>query len=586
MNTPTSFSRLGPVLLAATALGSLFACGSDSATSPPGPPTTAGSGGAAGRAGGGSGGTSAGRAGSAGASGSAGAAGGAAGAAGQGGSASGSAGENAGGSTAGAAGLGGTDAGGSAGAAGTGAGEGGAAGSSGSGGTAGSAGSGGGETGLFVGENGSDTAAGTEAEPFKTLTHAASVAKQGQTITFLDGTFKLGNTTIKIPDGVNLQAKNAGKANLIGVPTAIALELAGITTVQGLVFTDAQRALRFAGGATASGALTIKNTSFVNCSISCLELSGTTTATVESEAGAVLGNGGNGFASLTQSSKLTIIGGTLQNYGSGNALRASDTARVTLTNVEAKGGTGIFLNISQDVVADVTGLKSQLGGQAAFATAGASELTVKDSDVGMNNGLICFSLIDAKKLTLQGTKVHGCGTGLKGAVPSDLLRLVDTEFYGLGFGGADLDSNGSRTVEVEGCSFREAKNVALRVGASLLRLKMRKTSIDIQSDANWHALILQGNAASEVDLGTLADPGGNTFLQRSQSLSSAIVFQLNGVPLVQAVGNTWTPNVQGAGATGTYAVTTGKVYEDTAAAEGRNFRKQFPSMVLRLAEIP
>jgi hypothetical protein len=56
---------------------------------------------------------------------------------------------------------------------------------------------------------------------------------------------------------------------------------------------------------------------------------------------------------------------------------------------------------------------------------------------------------------------------------------------------------------------------------------------------------------------------------------------------VHAVGNTWTPNQQGADAQGHYTVKTGKVLEDsTAVNSGINYIKPNATTTLRLAQIP
>jgi hypothetical protein len=78
-------------------------------------------------------------------------------------------------------------------------------------------------------------------------------------------------------------------------------------------------------------------------------------------------------------------------------------------------------------------------------------------------------------------------------------------------------------------------------------------------------IYLFDNAAA--DLGTTADPGGNTLTS-----NAGIGLDIDGnfgARLITAVGNTWNPNVQGADGQGHYtaAVVTGP---DTAAT-GANF---------------
>jgi hypothetical protein len=92
---------------------------------------------------------------------------------------------------------------------------------------------------------------------------------------------------------------------------------------------------------------------------------------------------------------------------------------------------------------------------------------------------------------------------------------------------------------------------------------------------------LAGDAGSSWDLGTLADPGGNTFVATTTSL---LVSNAN-VPTVSAVGNTWAPSVQDADSDGHYAaVGAGGVLEVTSGS-GQNYDDTI-GITLRLAENP
>ncbi len=442
--------------------------------------------------------------------------------------------------------------------------------------------------GLYIGEEGDDAAAGTEAAPFETLAHAASVAQPGDTIVFLDGTFAMSNQAVKIPSGVNVAAKNAGQASLTSTTSIAVFELQGDSRLSGLKVTGGQRVVRFAGAAAAQGTVTIEDSSFVNCSITCVELTGATRAVVRGTEGAVLGNGGGSFAIVSNTSTLAVTSGILQNYGSGGIFRASNEATVTLTDVEVVNGTGPALTLRNASTALVTGATIATQSVLLFEQSEATELTVKSSDVSTSvSASNCFVLNAGAKLTIEGSSVHGCGTGIKGALPT-VLTLVDSEFYDQSFGGTDLDVYASATVTITGCSFHDMAYTAMRMGSAqtLLNLKMRNTEIDVTSLANWHAIMLDGTSASTIDLGTLADPGGNTFIQRAATLSSAMRLQFQAV-VISAVGNTWTPSAQGANAQGKYVVASGKVLEDkTAVTAGINYIKPYATTTLRLAQIP
>lgn len=446
--------------------------------------------------------------------------------------------------------------------------------------------------GLYIAEDGDDAADGTESAPFATLERAASAAQPGDTIVFLDGSFAMGNQPVTIADGVSVAAQNAGQAQLTGGTAAAIFELAGDTTLTGLTVTSAQRVARFAGGAAAHGTLTVEQSSFVNCTVTCLELSGSASAVVSGTAGEVLGNGGGAFALVSDSASVSVTGGVLQNYQAGGMFRATGEAKVTLTDVAVKDGTGRVLSLTNDAIGVVSGAEIATLAQSVFEQADGSELSVKDSDVSLATAspYQCFVVVSTSKLSIEGSQLHGCGTGIKGAVPAQ-LSLIDSDFYDMSFGGMDLDTGGANpggTVLIDGCSFHDSDYVAFRIGgpATLLDLKARSTEVDITSLANWHAIMLDGSSASTIDLGTLEEPGGNTFLQRAAALSSAMRLQFQAVT-ISAVGNTWTPNAQGADASGHYVVTSGKVLEDkTAVTTGINYNKPYDTATIRLAQIP
>lgn len=447
--------------------------------------------------------------------------------------------------------------------------------------------------GLYIGEDGDDAAGGTVDAPFETLAHAVSVALAGDTIVFLDGAYTL-SAAVQIPDGVSLMAQNAGEATLTGGSNQARLSLAGDTRVTGLELSAFYNAIDFVDAANASGTLTIEDTKFTNCQQVCLVLSGAVQAVVTGAEGAVLSNGGQSFATLAQTSSLSIAGGVLQNHGAAGIIRASDESSVTLTDIEVLDGTGMVLSLTDESVGTVTGVTVATLSQSLFQQAinSNSELTVTDSDLSMKPNATaynCFVVYTPSKLSISGSKLHGCNTGIKGGIPAE-LTLIATEFYDLDFGGMDLDTGGPNpggTVRIDGCRFTDSGYVAMRMGgnASLLDLKIRDTLIDVTTLANWGGLIISAGNASTIDLGTLAEPGGNTFVQRTTAQNTALRLNTNAIT-VQAVGNTWTPNQQGADAQGRYVVQTGKIYEDaTAVNSGINYIKPNANTTLRLAQI-
>lgn len=445
--------------------------------------------------------------------------------------------------------------------------------------------------GLYVGPAGSDTADGTVDAPFATLAHAANLAKAGDTIVFLPGNYTLAPPAVAIPAGVNLMAQASGESILSG--TGALLSLQGDTQISGLAFENFSTPITFAGAAAASGTVTIEDTRFESCSTSCLTLPGASKAVVIGNSDVVLADGGGAFAILNDTASLTVTEGLLQNFEAGGVIRANDQSSVLLTDIIVDGGTGVVLTLrgqSKGVVdgATFTTLSASLLQQ--FDTA---ELEVTGSDLSMRGGTPgnCITTAQTSKLTVEGSKLHDCGTGIKSGPPLE-LTITDSEFYDLDFG-TEMNPGGGAVAEstilVDGSSFHDISYSALRLGGSTtkLNLKIRDTVVDVATMANWGAVIISGTNASQADLGTLAEPGGNTFLQRNTTAQhTALQISLTAVT-VYAVGNTWTPLQQDADADGLYSVATGKFLDITAGVTtGRNYTKPQPTTTLRLAQIP
>lgn len=443
--------------------------------------------------------------------------------------------------------------------------------------------------GLYIGPDGDDAAAGTVDAPFATLSHAASVAQAGDTIVFLDGDYTVPPGAVTIPDGVDLMAQNAGLAILSG--TGPLLNLQGDTRITGLDFENFSTPIQFVGAAEASGTVTIEDTRFDSCSLSCLALSGAAKAVVIGEGDASLANGGGAFAILTETSSLSITEGMLQNFQAGGIIRADDESTVSLTDIYVENGTGAVLILRDKATGIVDGANIAILSAAMFQLYNQTELTVRGSDVSAKAGAPkgnCFLAEGTNKLTIESSKVHGCGTGIK-RLPDD-LHVIDTEFYDLEFGAEATAGTSSKegNVLIEGCDFHDISYSALRFGSLDVKVnaKIRDTVIDVSTIANWGALILDGTNASQIDLGTLAEPGGNTFVQRGTTAQhTAVQIALTAVT-VYAVGNTWTPGLQGADENGRYAVVSGKVLDDATSASGRNYIKPSTTTTIRLAQNP
>jgi len=101
------------------------------------------------------------------------------------------------------------------------------------------------------------------------------------------------------------------------------------------------------------------------------------------------------------------------------------------------------------------------------------------------------------------------------------------------------------------------------IGIIASKLKLRNSEVS----SNATGIVITGPG---VDLGTINDPGNNTFANNG---TTGVAFSSNGAgnSIVSAVGNTWNPNTQGADASGHYTQHI-LVTRQSPIAFGKNFK--------------
>lgn len=450
--------------------------------------------------------------------------------------------------------------------------------------------------GLYIGPKGADTADGTADAPFKTLAHAASLAQPGDTIVFLDGVYLLGAVVATtIPDGVDLMAENAGAVTLTG--SGDLLKLAGSTRIRGLKLNAFGHVATYPAGTAAKGRLTIEDSTFVGCATACFDLPGSVEASVTSAADFIVGDGGNTFAQLSDSAQLKVNGGILQGYGAAGVIRATDDTTVALSELQVLGGSGWALVADKNTVASLDGVTIATQSQGLIQQKGQSAVTVKNSDLSMQAATQfvyeCFDIeMDGVgSLTVEDSKLHDCNTGFKGQVPAT-LTITRTDVYDMAFGGIDLNGVSTSiggTVRITDSQFRLNKSIAARIQAGgTLDLKVRGTLFSgATTNVTWQTVYLDGSGASLIDLGTGAEPGGNSFLSASASYTGLWIGMGLKASTILASGNTWTPLAQAADAQGHYsaAATPGAKLDVTSTVAGQNYSKTYGGTI-RLAETP
>lgn len=433
---------------------------------------------------------------------------------------------------------------------------------------------------------GSDANACTQAAPCKSIAKGLSGAPPGAKVFLADGIY--GTSTqgagATIPDGVTLQASNAGGAVL----TNIALKAAGSATLSGLVFDAQNFSCTSILANAASGTPTLSLTGVLIKCFGAISLGGNVAATMTPGAlpGGVytsgLGAGFNAIVFLNGTAQLTIQGGIIDgnNLGDpafgGGLLVATVNSKLTLSGVTLRNRTGtvIAANGNATVVLSNGTLLDAVGAPNPFACAsggaiimgGPVDLTVDHAQVSNSpSAAICvrngqtgpsIHLIQSSFANNGAGIGSETGTGSTATVNADTVSFTNNGngINWSGFGSFDI-ANSTITGNVVGVQLNSG-------GAVAASFKLRGSNVASNSDSG---LALTGNIAT--DLGTQASPGLNTF-----SANTNTGLKLNVGSAAQAVGNTWIAGQQGADANGQYSIApTWTPVPKTGPANGKNF---------------
>jgi hypothetical protein len=427
--------------------------------------------------------------------------------------------------------------------------------------------------------SGNDTTGnGTQGAPFKTLDKAVHVATSGATIWLAAGQYTGSQTAI--PDGVGIQATTAGQASIVassagGTPF---ITFAGSGFLRGVVMNDVTTSM-------SAGTVTVDGVQFLNLpntgSGSSAPLILTGTAHVILTPGALTNYIGGTTGFLTQ-----ISGGTLEVHG-GAILNAMQNTSVP---------TGVFQLVGGSLLLDgVTVDGSKSGGIYA---GGSSTVTVQNKSV-INN---CYSvegapfevegtptivLDDSKVTNTNGHAVEERNTGgpsvtlRNGAVidgsASDGIYLVDGTVT---LNGATISNNkgagvnlGTAAVSLSATSSVIQGNVTgIRGYNDSPKITLRGTQVVGSTD---DGILLFANDGTSVDLGTAASPGGNKLAGNNTSNGSFANLNGTSTPtttpiVINAVGNTWDPGIQGADTTGHFPAGTTFTASSTGNVTGKN----------------
>jgi hypothetical protein len=349
--------------------------------------------------------------------------------------------------------------------------------------------------------------------PVKTLKHAIDLAAANPKITQIvlaAGTYSAssGETfPYIIPASVTVVGPAGGGATLAGDKTVPGMTL-DVGGLQDLSLQD------FATAVTVIGTANLKNIKII-----------TSTIAVQAEA----------TGSLTVNN-LDIIGVTPSGSGgcsTGIALNGS--AKLVATTLTTHGVGGVLDAKDQSVVAIASATVARTAiCSSSLSVVSAASFSLSDSRVDGTIGIYAQST--SFHATISNTTIGGLGgfPSVKGS-----FQMIGGELSNSQASGAQL---GTGTWTFTNVIIHSNKDLAFYLqGADLI---MRNCQV---VDNGEGIDVFQGSTA---DLGTVASPGGNVF-QRNKGGS---VFA-ESPALVNAVGNTWAPNVQGADGNGKYAVT-------------------------------
>jgi hypothetical protein len=340
---------------------------------------------------------------------------------------------------------------------------------------------------------------------------------------------------------------------------------------------------------------------------------------------------------LSGNARLTVNGGTFGGAVLGGsdgvtgafnrgAFNLTGASRLDLNNVQLHvESSGIFLyGDATKVNLDSTTVHAagNVGpGYGIYAAKGTPQVTLVNSSItgfdyvyGRNSAGIMVGTFaqPGVALTLSATNggVTSNNLGIfvteQGSTPSSLVftganfgvamnthgGIVCRDACNVDLSGGELSGNATSNPAASGFTFHGG--VWMGLATKTYQLKLRNVSVvDNKSTVGSNAsssdnsgVTLAGNAASVFDLGTAASPGNNVIQGNTSSAqTSGLNVNVTAGVTVNAVGNTFAPNVQGANAQGKYQLGTAPCSASTCnltSGAGANYR--ITSGTLRLAQ--
>jgi hypothetical protein len=338
-----------------------------------------------------------------------------------------------------------------------------------------------------------------------------------------------GGFGVRVSDGA--QFTMTGGKFIVGNPLAVAVSLsetARATLTSSIIRADTGNSLLLKGSAQA----TLRNSTIALLSDTDF---GQTAITATEKAQVIVDGGSIGAGSPN----CAHLAGLLL----GDSAKATLKNGVTLTNLSSGA---LFMNGSASALfdhakIDTTFLGPTCGNQFAIGTRDFALLTVKNSSITALDTTFFSAGISTSSflpLTIEATTISGFShTGIFVAGHGLVSVLNGSTLSGNKFG-IDTGSNDEGNVFISNSTL-----IGNKTGIRADFMKLRNTKVI----GNVVGVDAQGVGS---DLGTLTDPGNNTFTNNNTGVT--FIKSNSIVGFINAVGNTWNANVQGADSLGHY----------------------------------
>ena len=436
---------------------------------------------------------------------------------------------------------------------------------------------------------GLDTNTCAQAAPCLTVAKAMTGAPAGSTVYLADGSYSANTQpNATIPDGVTLRATNAGAAVLAG----FSLTATGSATFNGVVVGPGPGfSCTIINAASTTGTPTLALTGVQFRCEGGTTIGGKVKAVMTPGAlvgglyTAGLSNGSYPIITLSGSAELLIQGGVIDGNNAGlgagaGLLSTANNSKLTLDAVTVRNrqAAALVLRDTSSIVLQNGTLIDNVGTPGTFEGAvhivGPGTFTMDHAQISNapGVGILVDNLATGPTLQLTLSTITHTVTAIRSAygfagttatVTADGLSLTNN-VNGIVWYGATGASFDLRNSTISG-NTASGILVDSPAGASF---KLRGSTV---SGNTTDGLSLAG--AMTADLGTGADPGGNTFT--GNGLTGLHTSVANTGLTVNAVGNTWAANEPAAGgvpatnALGTYPVGTTVT---GPKAHGKNFK--------------